>query len=215
MNSTNYIISKQCVITSNKLFVNNKLIDNYSEINFNEFLKELYHEHIKSYPKYFKMDNLSKLGIIAAELLSDEFKNINGKNISIVLMNSASSLDTDNNFQKTIMPDNYFPSPSLFVYTLPNIVVGEICIKHKIFGETAFFISEHFDEKLMYNVIANVLNNAITELVFAGWIDVFENNYYVNLFVVKKNNELLVNQNELVNFTTENLKLLFNKYCNI
>jgi len=195
MNNTNYIISKQCVITNNKLFINNKLIDNYSEINFNEILKELYHELIKNYPKYFKMDNLSKLGIIAAELLSDEFKNINGKNISIVLMNSASSLDTDNNFQKTIMPDNYFPSPSLFVYTLPNIVVGEICIRHKIYGETAFFISEHFDEKLMYNVIANVLNNAITELVFAGWIDVFENNYYLNLFVLKKRNELLDNQN--------------------
>jgi len=215
MNNTNYIISKQCVITNNKLFINNKLIDNYSEINFNEILKELYHEHIKNYPKYFKMDNLSKLGIIAAELLSDEFKNTNRKNISIVLMNSASSLDTDNNFQKTIMPDNYFPSPSLFVYTLPNIVVGEICIKHKIFGETAFFISEHFDEKLMYNVIENMLNNEIAEKILTGWIDVFENNYYVNLFVVKKRNELLDNQNELVNFTTENLKLLFNKYCNI
>jgi len=215
MNNTNYIISKQCVITNNKLFINNKLIDNYSEINFNEILKELYHELIKNYPKYFKMDNLSKLGIIAAELLSDEFKNTNRKNISIVLMNSASSLDTDNNFQKTIMPDNYFPSPSLFVYTLPNIVVGEICIKHKIFGETAFFISEHFDEKLMYNVIENMLNNEIAEKILTGWIDVFENNYYVNLFVVKKRNELLDNQNELVNFTTENLKLLFNKYCNI
>ena len=47
------------------------------------------------------MDNLSKLGIIAVELLSDEFKSIDGKEIGVVLVNSASSLDADQTFQKT------------------------------------------------------------------------------------------------------------------
>ena len=42
-------------------------------------------------------------------------------------------------FQETIQhADSYYPSPALFVYTLPNIVTGEIAIRNKYYGETSF-----------------------------------------------------------------------------
>ncbi|MEJ0079473.1 MAG: hypothetical protein WDM78_00555 [Puia sp.] len=36
-------------------------------------------------------------------------------------------------------------SPALFVYTLPNIVIGEISIRRHFKGENAFFVFKQFD----------------------------------------------------------------------
>ncbi len=91
-----------------------------------------------SYAKFFKMDNLCKLGFLASELLLRKRKNISekypGDEVGILLSNAGSSIDTDRNHQKSISErDEYFPSPSVFVYTLANIVIGEICIRHKLY----------------------------------------------------------------------------------
>jgi hypothetical protein len=58
---------------------------------------------------------------------------------ALVFANRSSSLDTDFKYQESInSQENYFPSPAVFVYTLPNICVGEISIKHKMQTENAF-----------------------------------------------------------------------------
>ena len=131
------------------------------------------------------MDNLSKLGILAAELLlknklsrTDLFP----ESIALVLSNANSSLDTDMQFlgsAKTI------PSPSLFVYTLPNIVAGEICIRHKIKGEGAFFVTEKFDSKLMAEYVTLVMAQPAIKVCVAGWIDVLNDHHDVFLYLVE------------------------------
>jgi len=69
------------------------------------------------------MDNLSKLGFLTAELI---FKSrnipdhIKGREFGVIIANSSSSLDTDIHYQDTISDStSYYPSPSVFVYTLP------------------------------------------------------------------------------------------------
>ncbi len=209
----NIIISKYCRVVNNKIIVDGEVVfSSDSSLTFAEFVKEVYKNKAMVYPKFYKMDNLSKLGIIAAEFLSDEFisENIKGDEINIILMNSASSLDTDKNFQNTIKDkNNYFPSPSVFVYTLPNIVIGEICIKHKILGETAFFVSEKFDSEFIYNMVSDLIIHQGAKVVITGWVDFLDNEYTATLCVVKNIENSNNNNNEIAKFTIESLRRLF------
>ncbi|WP_321539372.1 hypothetical protein [Flavobacterium piscinae] len=86
------------------------------------------------------MDNLSKLAFLASEvLLSEQIIAEAENNVALVFANRSSSLDTDVKFQQSIDDkENYYPSPAVFVYTLPNICVGEISIKHQLKSENAF-----------------------------------------------------------------------------
>ena len=86
------------------------------------------------YPKFYRMDNLSKLGWLAAEVLFQDvsIKPYQPEDVGIVLANRSSSLDTDIKYFESVKT---IPSPALFVYTLPNIVMGEICIRHVLKGE--------------------------------------------------------------------------------
>ena len=88
-------------------------------------LTELYRNHIGDYPKFFKMDTLSKLGFIASELLLNIEGNRNfepREDRAVIFFNRNASLQADTHYQSTIQdPEHFFPSPAAFVYTLPNI----------------------------------------------------------------------------------------------
>lgn len=145
-----------------------------------------------NYPKFFKMDRLCKAGFIGAEMLLRNFidDEKNNDDWGIILMNSASSLDNDRRFQQTIAEDNYFPSPSIFVYTLANIVTGEIAIRHKIGGETSFYVMPEPDEELMTELIAQSFNaNPKLNHILCGWVDVDHGQHEVRLFLCRKNVE--------------------------
>ena len=89
--------------------------------------------------------------------LKNEIKNEQENNIALVLSNNSSSLDTDVKYQNSISnPDEYYPSPAVFVYTLPNICLGEISIRHQLKSENSFFIFDQFNPEFLNNY-ANVL----------------------------------------------------------
>ena len=137
-------------------------------------ISEFYRLQQINYPKFFKMDNLSKLGFLASEmLLKDEENRFEPReHIAIIGFNRSSSLDVDTHYQATINSnENYFPSPSLFVYTLPNIVTGEIAIRNNILGETSFYVCEAFDAKQIIKTVKNVFCDKITTTVIALWIE--------------------------------------------
>lgn len=139
----------------------------------------LYREFIGDYPKFFKMDTLCKLGFIAAELL---LKGISGEyleNTAIILFNRNASLVTDRNYQKTIGENGYFPSPALFVYTLANIVTGEIAIRHKIYGETSFHVMDRYDPELIGETASLVSLTSSPSLILAGWVDYNDDTDYL------------------------------------
>ncbi len=137
------------------------------------------------YPKFYKMDNLSKLGFLAAEILVREgnLKRYASHEVGVVLSNGTASLDTDLRFQQSTKS---VASPSLFVYTLPNIVVGEICIRHKITGENTFFVTPEFDPELLTLYTSSIFNQGHTQACIAGWVDVLDEQHDAFLYVTEK-----------------------------
>ncbi|WP_430405558.1 3-oxoacyl-ACP synthase [Fluviicola sp.] len=109
-------------------------------------LKSAYQQLGVEYPKFYKMDVLSKMAFIGTELLLPFFpKEVDLENdLQLIFANNSASQYTDNLFIESYEQLNN-PSPSLFVYTLPNIVTGELCIRHKWYGENCFFVEEAFN----------------------------------------------------------------------
>jgi 3-oxoacyl-(acyl-carrier-protein) synthase len=145
------------------------------------------------------MDNLSKLGVLATEaaLKGTDFLQRNSPdNTAILLTNNASSLDTDRAYQNTIKDKNqYLPSPAIFVYTLPNIVIGEIAIKHKITGENAFFVTNAFDAQLLVNQAQISLNQQGTKAAICGWVDYDNGNADALIYLVEMASDSIKNLN--------------------
>ncbi len=173
-----------------------------------DFIKALYKELGLHYPKFYKMDLYSKAALVASELVisgAPGFGTIRGEKTGIVLSNATASLHTDKKHLDTIAGNNgWFPSPAIFVYTLPNIMMGEICIRHKITGEQIFFVSEHFDPDLMEFYINSLFKDHFIEQCLGGWVDINEGRESFNIFM------FIVNSGNNISFTARNLKRLFN-----
>ena len=157
----------------------------------NALLTELYRAQVGDYPKFFKMDTLSKLGFVASELLlKDEGQEryVPREDRAVVLFNKTASLQADTNYQATIQdPENFFPSPAAFVYTLPNIVTGEIAIRNKYFGETSFIVTESCDAQIMARQLMNAFQDPMTQSILGGWLDCNDENHFeARLFLVEK-----------------------------
>lgn len=145
-----------------------------------------------NYPKFFKMDFLSRLGFVAVELLCSSAKTLHPKidsweRTAVILANRHSSLDDDVRYLATISPDDYFPSPSLFVYTLPNIVAGEVAIRHKMYSETTFYISDTMENTDLRPEAEDLISRGVCDKVIFGWVDWYDNEAQadVSLLAVK------------------------------
>lgn len=198
----NLHISSYCRITNQIVVVNGKRMEiQHSESENSSWLHDIYRTIQPDYPKFFKMDHLSKAGFLAAELLLKEHladHETPKTDISIVLANRSSSLDDDMQYQTTIQDaDNYFPSPSIFVYTLANIVTGEIAIRHKIMGETSFFIMEQFDAQSIVAMTQNAFIDSGIHQVVCGWVEYFKETCDVLLMLVENNLDKELNFNEI------------------
>lgn len=133
-------------------------------------LSNLYREHKIEYPKFFKMDTLCKLGFLASELLlegdADRFEPREDR--AVLMFSRNGCMTNDINYEKT-MAD--YPSPSLFVYTLPNIITGEVAIRNKYKGETSAFLLEEYDEGRMWAIVEEAFQDSVTTSAIVGWID--------------------------------------------
>ena len=166
-------------------------IKQHIELKFSDSseITEFYRSLQVDYPKFFKMDNLSKLGFVASEMLLKDAENRfePREDIAVICFNRSSSLETDTQYEATIARnDNYFPSPSLFVYTLPNIVMGEIAIRNKFFGETSFYILENYDFEKIMQIVENTFSDKTINEALVAWIECFENIFEVKMFLVER-----------------------------
>ncbi len=179
-----YYIQDFCHIQNGVISVNGMPIFESSETDFNSVIKLAYKKLAVDYSKFFKMDNLSKLAFLAANAL---LKNEAEKNIALLFSNRASSLDTDRKHQQSIQDaTQYYPSPSVFVYTLPNICLGEISIKHQLFSENSFFIFEEFSPTIMHSYATELIKAEKAEKALCGWVDLDNGKYEAFLYVVAK-----------------------------
>ena len=183
-------ITSYAHIKHNQISVNGLIVfQSEDSLPLTEFLTEAYKTLGVSYSKFHKMDAQCKLGFLCAEfaLRGTTFLTENDlSKTAIILSNAASSIETDRVHQHSIDDkSNYFPSPAVFVYTLPNITIGELAIKHKITGENAFFVTEQFDADLIINY-TEILMNQNLEAAMIGWIEVDGANYEAIIFLVEK-----------------------------
>ncbi|MBC6999305.1 3-oxoacyl-ACP synthase [Cytophaga sp. FL35] len=207
MNKNNFI-QGYCRIKDNTVLKNEELLFSEDTSTLNEFLKLAYQHFKTDYSKFFKMDRLSKLGFLCADVLLNSLKenNLFQENTAIVLANKSASLDTDRKYQKSIEDaDNYFPSPAVFVYTLPNICMGEISIRHKLYSENSFFIFDAFNADYLWEYTNSLLQNKKADSVLCGWVDVDEDSYEAFLYVVSANGNLNHTKEEITRlyFTNE------------
>lgn len=127
-------------------------------------------------PRLYKMDRLSRLALSDTMALLDR-QGIteavtDSDNVAVILFNRTSSAVADRAFLATIADkSDYYPSPALFVHTLPNISVGEVALHLGLYGETSFYILPERDETLMQAVVKASFLDSGTETVIAGWID--------------------------------------------
>jgi hypothetical protein len=182
-------IVKHISITQNQVKVDgNTVFTHESEEGFNKFIRGVYRHFKTDYPKFFKMDPLSKLGFISVEVLLKGLEtDISGPRTACILFNSSSSLEIDEKHQESIRDrENYFPSPSNFVYTLPNIMAGEAAIRHKFLGENTVLINDSFDVQLIYDMCLQVFISGLTDRCICGWVEQYENKYESLLFLVER-----------------------------
>lgn len=179
--------------------VNGDLIFSDESEDFSTFIKESYKFLKTDYPKFFKMDNLSKLAFLAADvILKSENLNEEENNIALIFSNTASSLNTDRKHQASIENEaEYFPSPAVFVYTLPNICLGEISIKHRLYSENSFFIFDRFNAEHLQLYANSLLRSEKAEKVLCGWVDFDENSYEAFLYLVEKEGKIEHNTEEI------------------
>lgn len=173
----------QCQIVSSQIILNGKIIFENPQTSFPDFAKSAYQFLEISYPKFHKMDSLSKLAFITAEIL---LKGQTDPQTALVFSNKSSSLDTDLKYQQSINDiENYFPSPAVFVYTLPNICVGEISIRHHLLSENAFFVLEKFDEGLLKTYASSFLRSGKATQVLCAWVELLGEDYESTAFLLK------------------------------
>lgn len=203
MTASEYYITSHVTIRNGNILRNEKIIFT-SLLEGTEFLRAAYEDGLKiNYPKFYKMDELGKLGIIAAnELLKDfDFTKYLPEETGIVLSNKNASLEADINYFETVQS---FPSPALFVYTLPNIVIGEISIRYNFKGENAFFVSDRFDAEWIYFYVNDLMRHQKIKSCICGWIENVNGKPDVCLFLI----ETKTNKNAR-NFTPENLNKIY------
>lgn len=179
-----FYIQSYCHITTNEVLVNGKSVFKSDTTEFSSFIKAAYKEFEIDHSKFFKMDNLSKLAFIASDaLLKDEPE----KNMALIFSNNASSLDTDRKHQSSIADsESFYPSPAVFVYTLPNICLGEISIKHQLYSENSFFVFEDFNADVLSNYANSLLTDKKAEKALCGWVNIDDGKYEAFLYVVAK-----------------------------
>lgn len=181
------ITPEEVILDQRKIWERKEELGEQEGLEHHSLLTTLYKQMIGNYPKFYKMDGLSRLGFVASEILLNAEKGETDEERAIIFFNHSSSIASDRNYKESINDkDNYFPSPSIFVYTLPNIVTGEIAIRNHFHGETSFFILPEKDEKMMEEILQASCRDAQSKSFLTGWIDYEDERHFEADLKIKK-----------------------------
>lgn len=135
-------ISATVEINAGEVLVNDSTVFSDKSADFGTFIREAFKSRGENNMKFYKMDDLCKLGYVAAAWLLDGIE-FGEEECGMVLSGKYGCLDTDMKHQQIIDKEgDAASSPAVFVYTLPNVVAGEISIRHHIKGENTWFWSD-------------------------------------------------------------------------
>lgn len=200
-----YRIKKHCRIFKDSVMVNGtEVLKTIESSGTSKQFKEIYLDIGVSYPKFYKMDMLSKLAFLGTEYLLKEIsEKPDETKTAILFANRHSTINIDRKYIETIKDENYFPNPAYFVYTLPNVMIGEISIRHNLKGETLFVQTPGFSGEWM----EKCLNSMVFENSICGFIEyVNENNFEAFLTFIERDEK-----NGIISLSTE-LDRLYNSF---
>ena len=154
-------------------------------------LTDLYKRAVGDYPRFYKMDLLSRLGFLTAELLLKADEDNDKTEISecaAVLFGHHGSVVADRNYLRTIAtPEDFYPSPERFIYTLPNIVIGEIAIRHQLHAETTFIYLPRYNESELQHLIQVYAERLPSKYLLTGWMDAEDDeNYFAKMQLLRR-----------------------------
>ncbi len=168
--------------------------------------EDVYRHFGLNYMKFFKMDLLCKWAWVGAELLLNNgaqkiYEGVDPTRVAVATMTNHGCIDVDKKYKETIKT---IPSPALFVYTLPNIMLGEICIRHGFKGEQSSLVSDSYDIDEQFFWVNDLLAKRGMDACLLGWIDAYDSDKDVCLLWVTKGAEG-------VPFTAEAIKEIYNR----
>lgn len=137
-------------------------------------------------PRFPRMDRSSKLVAIGGSAFFIEGGALAGNSkdtIGMVITGKHGSMDTDQKYQAQLVVDNH-ASPGMFVYTLPNIAMGEFSIQHGLYGSGLCLLNNALDLAQMLDACEILLHDHGMESVICGWSDIFADQATATFMVV-------------------------------
>jgi hypothetical protein len=164
-------ISSYVLLRGNRIVVDGEVVFENQGTSDMDFMNLAYGHFKIDYPKFFKMDRLCQTGFIAAELLLRGKEQGLPEETGIIISSANSSLDTDLRYEASLQTT---ASPALFVYTLPNILIGELSIKHRLKGESACFVFDIFGAEFQAEYINSLFETGKIKRCVSGWADYYD-----------------------------------------
>lgn len=134
---------------------------------------EIFKKYLADGSRFFKMDLYSRLAYVGTTLLAkDALEDAGSEDRALVIFTQNGSVLADRKHLSTFShPDEFFPSPAVFINTLPNVVLGEIAVKNSIKGETTLVLLPDRDETAMQRIIEATVAATRPSVLICGWVD--------------------------------------------
>ena len=168
---TPYEEVKRLAITPDGLTMDGKAVP--LESHGAALVTEIFKKFLADGSRFFKMDLYSRLAYVATSLLAkDSLEGCDPEEVALVVFTQNGSVLADRKHLSTFSnPEEFFPSPAVFINTLPNVVLGEIAVKNTIKGETTLVLLPGRDESAMNRIIDATLAATKPAVMICGWID--------------------------------------------
>lgn len=184
MNANSYI--HDVIIWNNQTIkLNDKAVITLSGDTLTDYAVAAFRTLEAPYPKFFKMDILSKVVYTAVAMLVKE-GNVQEHwldDTATCITTTNGCLDVDEKFEQS---RSELASPALFVYTLPNIMLGEICIKHKFKGEQLCTIGGLNEALALHDYISLLLAENHAKQAIIGYADAYNDQINVRLALISQ-----------------------------
>ena len=166
-----YDLVKRVKITPDSLSVDDKAV--LTEARGAALVTEIFKKYLADGSRFFKMDLYSRLAYVGTGLLAKEALDAyDPEDRALFIFTQNGSLLADRKHLSTFSdPESFFPSPAVFINTLPNVVLGEIAVKNAIKGETTLVMLPCRDEAAMQRILEATTAATRPSVLLCGWVD--------------------------------------------
>ena len=166
-----YEVAKRLRLTPEGLWLDDQAVP--LEARGAALVTEIFKKFLADGSRFFKMDLYSRLAYVGTSLLAkDALEACDPEDRAMVIFTENGSVLADRKHLSTFSnPEEFFPSPAVFINTLPNVVLGEIAVKNDIKGETTLVLLPRRDEAAMHRIVEATTAATKPSALLCGWVD--------------------------------------------